>query len=123
MKHQGQANKAARAQLQGRLSVDVEDVEKRRLYKADFALEVPLTYDQRRALDDAAQSRKEPAGRVLARVVDTPDPETGRDIEVLTGWDTLSAHIDNGVLGILPPNIAKTAGGPAIRGLQGAISF
>jgi hypothetical protein len=28
-----------------------------------------------------------------------------------------------GVLGILPPNIAKTAGGPAIRGLQGAISF
>jgi hypothetical protein len=42
MKHQGQANKAARAQLQGRLSVDVEDVEKRRLYKADFALEVPL---------------------------------------------------------------------------------
>jgi hypothetical protein len=95
MKHQGQANKAARAQLQGRLSVDVEDVEKRRLYKADFALEVPLTYDQRCALEDAAQSRKEPAGRVLARVVDTPDPETGRDIEVLTGWDTLSAHIDN----------------------------
>ena len=95
MKHQGQANKAARAQLQGRLSVDVEDVEKRRLYKADFALEVPLTYDQRRALDDAAQSRKEPVGRVLARVVDTPDPETGRDVEVLTGWDTLSAHIDN----------------------------
>ena len=75
--------------------MDVEDVEKRRLYKADFALEVPLTYDQRCALDDAAQSRKEPAGRVLARVVDTPDPETGRDIEVLTGWDTLSAHIDN----------------------------
>ncbi|QHJ87040.1 MBL fold metallo-hydrolase [Aequoribacter fuscus] len=32
------------------------------------------------------------------------------------------AHLD-GVLGILPPNIAKTAGGPAIRGLQGAISF
>ena len=95
MKHQGQANKAARAQLQGRLSVDVEDVEKRRLYKADFALEVPLTYDQRRALDDAAQSRKEPVGRVLARVVDTPDRETGRDVEVLTGWDTLSAHIDN----------------------------
>ena len=95
MKHQGQANKAARAQLQGRLSVDVEDVEKRRLYKADFALEVPLTYDQRRALDDAAQSRREPVGRVLARVVDTPDPETGRDVEVLTGWDTLSAHIDN----------------------------
>ena len=31
-------------------------------------------------------------GRVLARVVDTPDPETGRDVEVLTGWDTLSAH-------------------------------
>ena len=30
---------------------------------------------------------------------------------------------DIGVLGILPPNIAKTAGGPAIRGLQGAISF
>ncbi len=29
----------------------------------------------------------------------------------------------SGVLGILPPNIAKTAGGPAIRGLQGAISF
>ncbi|MAV29765.1 MAG: hypothetical protein CL865_01800, partial [Cycloclasticus sp.] len=28
-----------------------------------------------------------------------------------------------GVLGILPPNIAKTAGGPATRGLQGAISF
>ena len=95
MKHQGQANKSARAQLQGKLSVDVGDVERRRLYKADFALEVPLTYDQRRALDDAAQSRKEPAGRVLARVVDTPDPETGRDIEVLTGWDTLSAHIDN----------------------------
>ena len=95
MKHQGQANKAARAQLQGRLSVDVEDVEKRRLYKADFALEVPLTYDQRRALDDAAQSRREPVGRVLARVVDTPDPETGRDVEVLTGWDTLNAHIDN----------------------------
>ena len=31
--------------------------------------------------------------------------------------------LQGGVLGILPPNIAKTAGGPAIRGLQGAISF
>jgi hypothetical protein len=94
MKHQGQANRAARAQLQGRLSVDVEDVERRRLFKADFALEVPLTHDQRRALYDAAQNRKEPAGRVLARVMAAPDPETGKDIEVLTGWDTLNAHIE-----------------------------
>ena len=36
-------------------------------------------------------------------------------------YNTERTH--QGVLGILPPNIAKTAGGPAIRGLQGAISF
>ncbi len=43
------------------------------------------------------------------------------------GLPTRGAHVlaaeVQGVLGILPPNIAKTAGGPAIRGLQGAISF
>ena len=36
-------------------------------------------------------------------------------------YQDMASHY--GVLGILPPNIEKTAGGPAIRGLQGAISF
>lgn len=95
MKHQGQANKAARAQLQGRLSVDVQDVERRRLFKADYALEIPFTFEQRRALADAAMNRKEPVGRVLARIVASPDPKTVRDIEVLTGWDVLDAFIED----------------------------
>ncbi|HBX74443.1 MAG TPA: hypothetical protein DEG86_15810 [Halieaceae bacterium] len=94
MKHQGQTNRAARQILQRQLSVDVEDVERRRLYKADFALEIPFTDEQRRALNESALSRKEPVGRVLARVVEAPDPGSGKDIEVLTGWETLNAHIE-----------------------------
>ena len=94
MKHRGRANRAARQQLQGQLSVDVEDVERRRLFKAEFALEIPFTFEQRCALADAVGSRKEPVGRVLARVVDTPVPGSGKNIEVLTGWDVLDAFIE-----------------------------
>ena len=94
MKHQGQTNRAARQILQRQLSVDVEDVERRRRYKADFALEIPFTDEQRRALNEAALSRKEPVGRVLARAVEAPDPRSGKDIEVLTGWETVNAHIE-----------------------------
>lgn len=69
-------------------------MERRRLFKANYALEIPFTFEQRRKLADAAMNRKEPVGRVLARVVASPDPETGRDIEVLTGWDVLDAFIE-----------------------------
>ena len=94
MKHRGQANREARQQLQGQLSVDVQDVERRRLFRAVYALELPYTHEQRRALADAAMNRKEPVGRVLGRVVDTPAPESGKNIEVLTGWDVLDAFIE-----------------------------
>jgi len=49
---------------------------------------------------------------IAARIATLP-AQLGKSLT----WD------QGGVLGILPPNIAKTAGGPAIRGLQGAISF
>ena len=63
----------------------------------------------------------------FGRYVDSPSREELERYFHLSDEDREAIQVlrgnHNGVLGILPPNIAKTAGGPAIRGLQGAISF
>ncbi len=50
-----------------------------------------------------------PMGRIVVRMNVAPADGGGAGAGGAAGFDI-------GVLGILPPNIAKTAGGPAIRG-------